>query len=52
MNYINEIQKAIDYIEVNLDKDINFDIVAKEVGMSAFYFHRIFRSMSGVFCID
>ena len=41
MNYINELQKAIDYIEDNLDKDINFEIVAKEVGMSAFYFHRI-----------
>lgn len=48
MNYINEIQKAIDYIEVNLDKDINFDIVAKEVGMSAFYFHRIFSAVIGV----
>ena len=48
MNYINEIQKAIDYIEVNLDKDINFDIVAKEVGMSAFYFHRIFSAVVGV----
>ena len=48
MNYINEIQKAIDYIEVNLDKDISFDIVAKEVGMSAFYFHRIFSAVIGV----
>ncbi len=48
MNYINEIQKAIDYIEVNLDKDINFDIVAKEVGMSAYYFHRIFSAVIGV----
>ena len=48
MNYINEIQKAIDYIEVNLDKDINFEIVAKEVGMSAFYFHRIFTAIIGI----
>ena len=48
MNYINEIQKAIDYIEANLDKDINFDIVAKEVGMSAYYFHRIFSAVIGV----
>lgn len=48
MNYINEIQKAIDYIEVNLDKDINFDIVAKEVRMSAYYFHRIFSAVIGV----
>ena len=48
MNYINELQKAIDYIEVNLDKDINFEIVAKEIGMSAFYFHRIFTAIIGI----
>lgn len=47
MNYINELKKAIDYIEDNLDKDINFEIVAKEVGMSAFYFHRIFCAIIG-----
>ena len=48
MNYINELKRAIDYIEDNLDKDINFEIVAKEVGMSAFYFHRIFSAIIGV----
>ena len=48
MNYINEMQKAIDYIEVNLDKDINFEKVSKEVGMSSFYFHRIFTAIIGI----
>lgn len=48
MNYINEIQKAVDYIEVNLDKDINFEKVSKEVGMSSFYFHRIFTAIIGI----
>ena len=48
MNYINEMQKAIDYIEINLDRDINFEKVAKEVGMSPFYFHRIFSSIIGI----
>lgn len=48
MNYINELKRAIDYIEDNLDKDINFERVAKEVGMSAFYFHRIFSDVIGV----
>ena len=48
MNYINELKRAIDYIEDNLDKDINFEIVAKEVGMSAFYFHRIFSAVIGI----
>ena len=48
MNYINEMQKAIDYIEDNLDKDIDFKKVSKEVGMSAFYFHRIFSAVIGI----
>lgn len=48
MNYINEMQKAIDYIENNLDKDINFEKVSKEVGMSSFYFHRIFTAIIGI----
>ena len=48
MNYINELKRAVDYIEDNLDKDINFEIVAKEVGMSAFYFHRIFSAIIGI----
>ena len=48
MNYINKLKRAIDYIEENLDKNINFEIVAKEVGMSAFYFHRIFSAVIGI----
>lgn len=48
MNYINELQKAIDYIEDNLENNINFEMVAKEVGMSAFYFHRIFSAVIGI----
>ena len=48
MNYLNELKRAIDYIEENLDKNINFEIVAKEVGMSAFYFHRIFSAVIGI----
>ena len=48
MNYINELKRVVDYIEDNLDKDINFEIVAKEVGMSAFYFHRIFTTIIGI----
>lgn len=48
MNYINELKRAIDYIEENLNKNINFEIVAKEVGMSAFYFHRIFSAVIGI----
>ena len=48
MNYINEMKKAIEYIDNNLDKELNFDKVAKEIGMSSFYFHRIFSSIFGI----
>lgn len=48
MNYINELKKAIDYIEDNLKNNINFEMVAKEVGMLAFYFHRIFSAVISV----
>lgn len=48
MKYINELQKSIDYIEDNLENNINYEIVAKEVGMSAFYFHRIFSAVIGI----
>lgn len=48
MNYIVEIQKALDYIEDNLETDINYEKVAKELGLSSFYFHRIFSSIIGI----
>lgn len=48
MNYIKEIQKAIEYIEENLEQEINFEKVAKEIGMSSFYFHRIFSAILGI----
>ncbi len=48
MNYIVELQKAIDYIEDNLAQDINYERVARQVGMSSFYFHRIFSAVVGI----
>lgn len=48
MNYIVDMQKAIDYIECNLEQDINYEKVAKQVGMSSFYFHRIFSAIVGI----
>lgn len=48
MNYIVEIQKAINYIEENLEENINYEKVAKEIGMSSFYFHRIFSAIVGI----
>ena len=31
MNYLNELKRAIDYIEENLDKDINFEIYVAHI---------------------
>ena len=45
MSYIYDIQKAIDYIEENLDKEINYENVAKQIGMSSYYFHRMFSAI-------
>lgn len=48
MNYIADIQKAIDYIEENLEEEINYENVAKQIGMSSYYFHRMFSAIIGV----
>ena len=48
MNYISDIQKAIDYIEENLEEKINYESVAKQIGMSSYYFHRMFSAIVGV----
>ena len=48
MNYIAELQKALDYIENNLEEDINYETIAKELGLSPFYFHRIFSNIIGI----
>lgn len=48
MSYIYDIQKAIDYIEENLEEEINYENVAKQIGMSSYYFHRIFSAIVGV----
>lgn len=42
MNQIIELKKAIDYIEKNIEENINFEVVAKEIGLSPYYFHRMF----------
>ena len=34
MNYISNIQKGIEYIEENLEEEINYEKVAKQIGMS------------------
>ena len=48
MEYIQSIQKAIDYMEDNLLENINYEDVAKAVYMSNYYFHRIFSLVTGI----
>lgn len=47
MNYYQRIQKAIDFIEDNLDQAITIEICAKEAYMSISGFYRMFLSVAG-----
>lgn len=41
-------KKVIDYIEQNLEKDMNIDNISKNVGYSKFYLNRIFAEQTGI----
>ena len=45
--YISRINRVIDYIKSNLDKDLSLDKLASIELFSKFYFHRIFKSICG-----
>jgi AraC-like DNA-binding protein len=47
MVHIEEIQAALDYIEMNLHEELTLDDIAKAVGFSKFYFHRVFQREVG-----
>lgn len=40
-----QIQEAIDYIEENLSQEINIETLAKNMGLSQFYFQRLFHQL-------
>ncbi len=46
MNYLERVQKGINYIEANLDGDISLQEVAKKAGISQWHFQRIFRALT------
>lgn len=48
MNQIIKLQKAIDYIENNIEEDINFETISKEIGLSPYFFHRMFSYVVGI----
>ena len=45
-DYIERINKVIDYIELNLANDIQLDDLAQIACLSKFHFHRIFYSFT------
>ncbi len=47
MNYIEGIQRGIDYIEVHLQQDIDIAQVANAANMSRWHFQRIFKAITG-----
>lgn len=47
IEYLSRINKAIDYIENNLDKQIRINDIAEVSNFSPYHFHRIFGSVVG-----
>ena len=45
--YISRINKAIDFIEENLDKPLTLEMLATASNFSKYHFHRIFQSLIG-----
>ncbi len=46
-DYISRINKVMDYIEANLDSELQLNELAKVASFSPFHFHRIFKGMVG-----
>lgn len=45
--YISRLNRVLDYIELNLDRDLSLNQIASVANFSPFHFHRIFSSMMG-----
>ncbi len=48
MDWIRQLQKAVDYIEEHLLEDINYEDAARRVHTSGYSFHRTFSLMAGM----
>lgn len=46
MNYLNQIQRGIDFIETYLEEDIALATVAREAGLSQWHYQRIFKALT------
>lgn len=45
MDYIKELDTAISFIENNLDSRLDLDRISRQVSISSFHFHRIFKAV-------
>ncbi|HEX2947475.1 MAG TPA: AraC family transcriptional regulator [Clostridia bacterium] len=48
MNYIELIQKTIDYIDENIQDEISVDALARVAGFSTYHYYRVFNSFVGL----
>ena len=42
------VKRVIDYIEQNLEKEINLDNISKNIGYSKFHLNRVFTEQTGI----
>jgi AraC family transcriptional regulator len=47
MDYIGRMNRAIEFIERNIKEDISLDMIANEVSLSPYHFHRVFSALAG-----
>jgi AraC-like DNA-binding protein len=47
MDHINRLNRTIEYIEANLDKNIHLELLAGKFALSKYHFHRIFKALIG-----
>lgn len=48
MDFIQSLQRAIDYMEENILEPINYEDVANHIYVSSYYFHRTFSLITGI----
>jgi AraC family transcriptional regulator len=46
-DYLQQVQRAVDFIEERLDEDLSLSAVAREAGISQWHFQRIFKALAG-----
>jgi len=47
LDHIDRLNRTIEYIEANLDKDIHLALLARKFALSKYHFHRIFKALIG-----